>query len=67
MILAKAVVTDDKLEELLDQGNYGAIFNGDVSLNQFLICKATYIYYKNKLWLQLVLLKFLYVFESVLR
>lgn len=28
--IAKAVVTDDKLEELLDQGNYGAIFNGDI-------------------------------------
>uniref|UniRef100_A0A0A9XK60 Syntaxin-1B n=1 Tax=Lygus hesperus TaxID=30085 RepID=A0A0A9XK60_LYGHE len=28
--IAKACVTDDKIEELLDQGNYGAIFNGDI-------------------------------------
>ncbi|BES95694.1 SYNtaxin [Nesidiocoris tenuis] len=28
--IAKTCVTDDKIEELLDQGNYGAIFNGDI-------------------------------------
>lgn len=28
---AKAEITDEKLEELLEQGSYGSIFNGDVS------------------------------------
>ena len=31
-VLAKAEITDEKLEELLEQGSYGAIFNGDVSI-----------------------------------
>jgi hypothetical protein len=31
LFLAKANVTDEKLEQLLEQGNYGAIFNDDVS------------------------------------
>ena len=30
-VSAKAVVTDERLDELLEQGNYGAIFNDDVS------------------------------------
>ncbi|CAH1404564.1 unnamed protein product [Nezara viridula] len=28
--IAKAVVTDERLDELLEQGNYGAIFNDDI-------------------------------------
>lgn len=28
---AKAEISDEKLEELLEKGNYGSIFNGDVS------------------------------------
>ncbi|XP_014244130.1 syntaxin-1A-like [Cimex lectularius] len=28
--IAKAVVPEEKIEELLDQGNYGPIFNGDI-------------------------------------
>ncbi|KAL1132345.1 hypothetical protein AAG570_010301, partial [Ranatra chinensis] len=28
--IAKAVVTDEKIEELLEQGNYGSIFSGDI-------------------------------------
>ncbi|XP_075220834.1 syntaxin-like isoform X2 [Lycorma delicatula] len=28
--LAKADITDEKLQELLEQGNYGSVFNGDI-------------------------------------
>lgn len=30
-VSAKAEISDERLEELLEQGSYGSIFNGDVS------------------------------------
>lgn len=37
--IAKAEISDEKLEELLEQGNYASIFNADVRFDYFLSCK----------------------------
>lgn len=47
-IIAKAEISDEKLEELLEQGNYGSIFSGDVSILTTYYSKQSeyYIVYK---------------------